>query len=101
MSERPETGTPDATTFPGWNATGPIPWGKSLWGTEIDFGGAAKLVIDRNGVGRFTDPSGEKGIWDPDTRRWVDEDDHRPMHPGFGLPGVESRPDESDDDAFE
>jgi hypothetical protein len=95
MSERPETGTTDVTgtagvvNWPGWRPSGSTPWGESLWGTTIEYGQGAKLVIDRKGVGRFTDASGETGMWDPDLLEWVDEETGEQMHPQFGVPGSE------------
>ena len=95
MSERPESGSvdavgaADAVMWPGWRPSASTPWGESLWGTTIDYGGGAKLVIDKRGVGRFTDASGETGVWDPDLLEWVDEETGELLHPQFGVPGGE------------
>ena len=89
MSERPEAGITDTVTWPAWTPSGSIPWPKSLWGTEIDFGGGAKLAIDKQGVGRFTDAAGETGMWDPDLLGWVDEDTGELKDSTFGVPGTE------------
>jgi len=89
MSERPERAASDTVTWPGWGPSGSIPWGKALWGTEIDFGVGAKLVIDREGTGRFTDAAGETGRWDPDLLGWVDEDTGEVKDSTFGVPATE------------
>jgi hypothetical protein len=80
VSERPET---DAAT-----RRGPR-WDRHFWGTEILFPGGAKLVIDNVGVGVFTDPSGEMGIWDDTLAAWVDPSTGDLLHPQFGPPGFE------------
>ncbi|HYN70336.1 MAG TPA: hypothetical protein VEX41_09015 [Candidatus Eisenbacteria bacterium] len=89
MSERPETAAIDAMQWRGWGPTGTTPWGPSLWGTTIDYGQGAKVVIDKDGVGRFTDAAGETGVWDPTFEAWVDEVTKEFMDPTFGLPGME------------
>lgn len=95
MSERPESAsvdvarTGDVVMWPGWRPSASTPWGESLWGTTIEYGAGAKLVIDKKGVGRFTDASGETGMWDPDLMEWVDEQTGELMHDQFGVPGGE------------
>ena len=89
MSERPETAAVDAVQWAGWSPTGSAPWGPSLWGTTIDYGQGAKVVIDKNGVGQYTDAAGETAIWDPMLEAWVDEVTREVKDATFGLPGME------------
>lgn len=98
MSERPEgagTGTSIGPPWGGWGPVGWTPWGKALWGTTIDFGNGARLVIDQAGIGRFTDASGETGTWDPTLLGWRDEDG-TVLHPQFGIPGMELTAEQAD-----
>lgn len=89
MSERPETAAIDAIQWAGWGPTGATPWGPSLWGTTIDYGQGAKVVIDKDGVGHYTDAAGETGVWDPVFEAWVDEATKEFKDSTFGLPGME------------
>jgi hypothetical protein len=89
MSERPETAAIDAVQWAGWSPTDSTPWGPSLWGTTIDYGQGAKVVIDKNGVGRYTDAAGETGVWDAMLEEWVDELTREVKDSTFGLPGME------------
>ena len=89
MSERPDTATIDAMQWAGWRPTGTTPWGPSLWGTTIDYGMGQQLVIDKDGVGRYTDAAGETGVWDPMLEAWVDEVSKEVKDSTFGLPGME------------
>ena len=89
MSERPETATIDAIQWAGWGPTGATPWGPSLWSTTIDYGMGQQLVIDKNGVGHYTDAAGETGVWDPIFEAWVDDVTREFKDPTFGLPGME------------
>ena len=89
MSERPETATIDAMQWAGWRPAGNTPWGPSLWGTTIDYGMGQKVVIDKDGVGRYTDAAGETGIWDAMLEEWVDEVTREVKDSTFGLPGME------------
>jgi hypothetical protein len=75
-------------TWGGWTPSGWVPWGKSLWGTTIDYGQAAKLVIDKDGVGHFTDASGETATWDTEYLAWI-EPDGTFAGPQFGVPGMD------------
>ncbi len=92
MSERPEASVPGTTARPpmwgGWAPSANTPWGKSLWGTTIDYGMGQKLVIDENGIGRYTDAAGETGTWDPYLFGWRADDDTF-KDSTFGIPGME------------
>ena len=94
MSERPETAAVDAVQWAGWSPTGTTPWGPSLWGTTIDYGQGAKVVIDEDGVGRYTDAAGETGVWDPMLEAWVDEVTREVKDSTFGPPGMERTADQ-------
>lgn len=87
MSERPAAAT-EAPTWGGWTPSGWTPWGKSLRGTTIDYGMGQKLVIDENGIGRFTDAAGESATWNPTLFGWQDEDGGF-KDSTFGIPGME------------
>jgi len=89
MSERPETAAIDAIQWAGWGPSGSTPWGPSLWGTTIDYGQGAKVVIDKNGVGQYTDAAGETGVWDPRFEAWVDDVTGEFKDSTFGLPGMD------------
>ena len=100
MSERPDTDTTETTTrshwapwadfnpWGEWSPSDSIPWGKSLWGTTIDFGGGANLVIDKNGIGTFTHASGERGVWSPTATHWVEEGTGELKDSNFAVPGT-------------
>ena len=99
MSERPEEAVvppPRPVRWPAWRPDDSTPWAKSLWGTTIDYGNGQKLVIDKNGVGTWTDAAGETGTWDPDVLSWVD-DDGSLKDSAFGIPGTEMTAEMVDD----
>jgi hypothetical protein len=77
----------DGSAIPSPVPSAHAPWDEYLWGTEVTWPGGAKLTIDRNGNGTFTDASGESGVWDPQREQWVDPDTREEMHPQFGIPG--------------